>query len=83
MATEPKKPITILGGKYELIGVERNSVLILKGKQVRWDYLTKEQASDLILEGNPHIKSIKPGKADESAKADEVPEETFPGASQQ
>lgn len=75
MATIPadKKPVTILGGKYELIGVQRESSLILKGREVRWDYLTKEQAADLVLDNSPYIKSVKPGKVEEQIQETQEP----------
>lgn len=66
--TKDKKPVTILGGKFELIGVKPTSSLILKGNEVRWDYLTKEQAMDLVSEGCPHIKLVKAAKADEKTQ---------------
>lgn len=77
--TEEKKPVTILGGKYELKGVEKHSTLILQGQEVRWDYLTDKQAAALVLENIPYIKLLKQGKVSNSEEkpAEEV-EEPFP-----
>jgi len=69
---EKNAPVTIIDGKYEVVGVTNPTTFTFEGKDYKFAALSEDQAKFLIVCGYPHLIKVK--VPNENAKIPDVKE---------
>ncbi len=56
---EKNAPVTIVDGKYEVVGVVNPTTFTFEGKDYKFAALSEDQAKFLIVSGYPHLRKVK------------------------
>lgn len=56
---EKNAPVTIVDGKYEVVGVVNPTTFTFEGKDYKFVALSEDQVKFLIVNGYPHLRKAK------------------------